>query len=428
MGRWLGSMNPAVGELMGAVIGYAIGKYIDDFFTMILSAKYFSKALQPFGFTLKDCFRITFDKQVFKESIWFGFQSSLTPIVNSFTSLAMVFMYLDKLPQYGTFLALAQVALGITGLMKAQDFQMTANIAESYMNGKKKLASFYVKSAIKWNGFLMIFITSLLISVIPMLLGEVLKLPGLENYLLAAPFILPSLISNFIQSWIGFPDGIITGAKRVGVFTAIRLSEEFLQVFFIWLYLYVLQLQDLGLPGIIFILAFEHAFPRVIKMLMGFVYTHQKILKIKINMMQTFLIPTLASLPVFLIGFSYYAFVFSPMIQFFSFLGAYAVIGPSVIYLIIVLLIVPIFVYMPLSGFLGGWDDFQLYNLKKASKLSGPMKFVAQLFYKSISFGATRSPWHNKFKIDWEGAEKEIKELMEIKENQVDVDYESVSK
>ncbi|MHA1792116.1 MAG: hypothetical protein ACTSVI_05685 [Promethearchaeota archaeon] len=426
LGRYLGNLNPAVGELMGMAIGAAIGAYIDDFFAMWLAAHYFNKAMKPFGVTARDCFGIVFTKEIAKECLWFGFQVSIVPIINTTTGTMMLLMYVDALPQYSTWVTLNGIAAGISGVVNVGSFRLTAALAESYMNGKVKLSRFYLEQTFKWNGFLMCFLTFTLLSILPMLVGEITQLPGLENYRLAAPFIIPTLIHQFFKPWIDIPNSVLVAARHITFYTFVRLTEEALQVFFIWLYLYVLRLNVVfGFPGIVFILAFEHFFPRIIKMTMCWIYIHKKIFKLKLNLMQTFIIPIFSALPTLAFGFLYYTFMFGPIKNAFEvFLGIYALLVPAAIYIFIGLVVIPIFVFLPLTGYLGGWDDFGLLQFRKAVDLSGPSKPISMLLYKAVLFGARKSPYHNKYPIDWSGAAREIEELMILKDKQEYVGYE----
>ncbi len=425
LGRYLGSQNPAVGELMGMVFGTAIGAYVDDFFAMWLSIHYFNKAMKPFGVTARDCMRADFSKDIVKECLWFGLQVSIVPLINTATSTWMLLMYLERMPQYSTWIVLAGLAGGVSGIVDAGSFNLTAAIAESFMNGKKELARFYIETTFKWNGFLMCFLTLTLISVMPMLMTEIIKLPGLENYLLAVPFLVPSLIHKLFMPWIGIPDTILIGTLHISFYTINRIIEEVNQVVFVWLYLYVFNLNiTFGIGGIVYILAFEHFWPRIIKMVACWFFINKRVMKVRINWMQTFIVPLVSSIPVLAAGFLYYTFAFQPLKGLFGFLDEYAVLGPAAIFVLIGLLVFPLFVFLPLTGYLGGWDDFQLLTFRKAVDLSGPTKPVAMLMYKSILFGATRSKFHNRYKIDWTGAAKEIEELMIMKETQAAVKYE----
>ncbi len=420
LGRYLGAQNPMIGELMGAAMGTALGMYVDDFFAMAIGMKYLGKVLQPFGLRVRDLWELGFDKKVAKDCLWFGFQVSIVPIFDSIIGVNILFLYLKGLPQYTSYVAIRDIASGVVGIVNLGTYGTTPLIAESYMNKKTKLASFYITSSIRWNGFLMWMMVAILIAFLPMVFQIILELPELSNYISAQAFIIPLLIHQLFRPFIDFPNGILIGTERVSFFTFIRVSEEILQLFFVWLFLFGVQLQIIwGFFGVVFILSFEHFFPRIIKMIACWVYIKKKLFPIKINWWQTLIGPLFVSFFVYLFGVLYYNTVFK------SLLPIIGILPTAAFSLLFGLTMIPFLIYMPLTGFFGLWDDFNIKTFEKAVAISGPSKFLANLFYKSAKWGISHSPWHNKFKTPWEEAEKEIDELMKLKET---AEYKSFEK
>jgi hypothetical protein len=412
LGRYFGAQNPAIGEMLGATIGTVIGTYVDDFFAMALSMKFLGKVIEPFGLQTRDLWACGFDWPIAKQCMWFGLQMSIVPIINSATSTYMMFMYLTGLPQFTTFVALRDIAAGIVGIVNVGSYGSTPLIAESYMNNKKKLASFYITTSIRWNGFLMWMLVAVLIAFIPMILEVLLALPELANYTQAQVFLIPCLIAVLFRPFVDFPNGILIGTERVSFYTFVRVFEEVLQVFFIWLFLFHLKLQTVyGINGIVFILSFEHFFPRFIKMIMCWVYIKKTLFSLKINWWQTLIGPLIASAAVFGVGQLWFYLVFTPMVP------AIGIIPSAAVTLVFGLIAIPFLIYLPLSGLMGMWDDFSIDTFRKAVEISGPSKFLVKLFYKSTLWGINHSKIHNKFKIEWEVAAKEIAELIEMKQN-----------
>lgn len=410
LGRYWGQQNPAVGDLMGAVIGSAVGAYVDDFFAMWLSSHYLAKVTKQFGFTARDFWRWGFSKDVAKRCLWFGLQVSVVPIINSATGVYMMLLYLEGMPQYTTWIALRDVAGGITGIVNVGSFGLTPIIAESYMNKKEDLAAFYITAAIRWNGFLMWMLTAVLISFLPMVLAVLLSLPELVYYAPAQAFLIPLLIHTLFRPFVDFPNGILIGTERVTFYTFVRVFEEVLQVFFIWLFLYGVRLQEVwGIFGIVFILSFEHFFPRLIKMVMCWVYIRAKLFPIRINWWQTLLGPIVCSTVVFGFGYSWYLFVFTPLV------GLIGILPTAAVTLAVGLVIIPFLFYLPLTGLLGLWDDFSMETFRRAVDLAGPSKWLVSLFYKATAWGVRHSRLHNRFKIPWETANRQIQELMDMK-------------
>ncbi|MHA1684296.1 MAG: hypothetical protein ACTSUE_25390 [Promethearchaeota archaeon] len=419
LGRWVGLKNHAVGEIVGMAIGAAIGAYVDDFFAMWASAYYFNKAMKPFGFTARDCFRVEFDRIIVKQCLWFGFQVSVVPLISTAISTGVLFMMIDSIPAFATYKALVGWIGGLVGFIDQGNFALVPSIAESYMNGKKSLARFYIANSLRWNGFLGIMFSMVLVSAMPMVLDVILDLPGLQYYSLAFVFFVPALLHRMLIPFIQYPDFILVGVLKINFYTFSRVLEEFIYIFENWLFMYVFKIQVVfGLNGIVWLLAMERFIGRVIKMIMMWVYIHRKVFKVKFYFYQMIICPLIAGLPIIAFGLLWKPLVFDPLIPVFSFLGDYDVLGPALITILVAILVVPTCIYLPLTGYLGGWDTFGLMTLKKAINLSGPSKPFAKLIYKSVMTGVRRSKLHNRFKIPWEQPMKEIHELMELKRDQ----------
>ncbi|MHA1730703.1 MAG: hypothetical protein ACTSU5_02115 [Promethearchaeota archaeon] len=418
LGRYIGQRNPAVGDLMGAVLGAAVGAYVDDFFAMALSMWYMSKVTRPFGFSARDCWRFGFSWGVAKRCMWFGFQVSIVPVINSATSTYMLFLYLGGLPQYTTFVAIRDVAAGVAGVVNMSTPGSTPLIAESYMNDKKELASFYITSSIRWNGFLMWMLVAVVVAFIPMIFEVLLELPELANYARAQAFLIPLLIHTIFRPYIDFPNGILIGTERVTFYTAVRLFEEALQVFFVWAFLFWWRLPEVwGFSGIVFVLSFEHFFPRLIKMALCWMYIKTRLFPIKINWWQTLLGPIACSFFVFWFGYAWNILVFVPL------LPVAGVLVTAALTVVVGIVLIPFVFYLPLTGLLGLWDDFSMETFRKAVELSGPSKPLVKLFYRSTLWGVRHSPLHNRFKTPWEAATRELAELSELKRHNEAVLY-----
>jgi hypothetical protein len=147
-------------------------------------------------------------------------------------------------------------------------------------------------------------------------------------------------------------------------------------------------------------------------------YIKKNLFPININWWQTLVGPLIVSVFVYLFGVIWYHVIFIPML---SLLG---IIPAAAISLLFGLIMIPFLIYMPLTGLFGIWDDFNIKTFKKAVEISGPSRWIVNLFYKSAVWGISHSRLHNKFKIPWEDAEREIDELMELKKNAEAKTYE----
>lgn len=412
-GRAWGQANPQYGDLFGATIGLAIGGYFMDFVVMGLSAHYFNQAIRPFGYSFRDAWRIEFDWTVVKESLWFGAQTSIVPIINTVTSTWMLLLYVEALPQYTTWVFIAEIASGIGGAINVGDFGMTPPISEAYSNGKKKLSLYYVQTALKWNGFFMMLLICIIGGFAPMILSRLTQIPDLAPYANAVGFIPFFLIAAVFRPFIDIPNSILMGTLHIGFYTFARITEEIFQVFFVWFFLYGIRIHEtLGMLGIFIIFGWEHFFPRLIKMAICFIYINRNIFQVKINWMPSFVIPLIAASPVIIIALVWQFWVFDVLI---AALGIYLA---AAITLVIAVIPIPLLIFLPLTGILGGWDTNQLKIFKKSTDLSGPSKFIVFPFYKMVSFWAAKSKYTNQWRIPWEDAEREIDELHLIKASQ----------
>ncbi|MEX2758164.1 MAG: hypothetical protein Q6365_022510, partial [Candidatus Sigynarchaeota archaeon] len=143
LGRWYGETHPEMGMIMGMAIGASIGGYIDDIFIMFVSGYFFNKILKKAGITFKDAWQFKFGRDVIRNCLFYGAQTSVIPIINSFTGTLAFFWYVDMIPGLATWKALAGFAANFSGIIDSVGrFSLTAAIAESYSIGKKELAEF----------------------------------------------------------------------------------------------------------------------------------------------------------------------------------------------------------------------------------------------------------------------------------------------
>ena len=410
--RYWGSKNPAYGELMGAVIGMAIGGYVDDFAAMALSAYYFNKIMRPYGITFRETWRFSFGKDVIWNCIYYGFQVSIVPIIGTAVGTVIQLLYLSNIPQYTTWLAIAGLGSSIAGIVSVWDFNLGPSLAEAYPNGKIKLSQFYVAYSFAWQNFFAMLYLAILISYYPLVVYFINHVDGLENYQSAVVFILPMVIPKIFGPIFDLPGGILWAALKIHVDVITRLIELGANVFFVWLFVFYLRIQDNGIAGIVFIFTFDGFFAKVIKITAQWFYIKKNIFEIKIYWMTSVVIPLAAGLPIYLFSGIWTNLVILPLIN------AIGIIPAAVVTVILGIFIIPFFGYLPFLGILGKWDDFQLYTFKRAVSMSGPSRIFFIPFLKSIEMGVTvgrRLKTHNRFKIPWDDAEREMIELDQMK-------------
>ena len=119
--------------------------------------------------------------------------------------------------------------------------QMVPLFSESFLNGKKKLAEFYVKQSFRFiyltfGIFISIFLLILTI------LENILLEWGLVNYLLIIPLIIPLLCKNLITFSNALGDQIIIGTDNPNFLMKVRIVEDTIKILFTFSFLVWLQI------------------------------------------------------------------------------------------------------------------------------------------------------------------------------------------
>lgn len=409
LGRMWGMANPAVGEIMGIAIGANIGIYVDDFFAMWLSAWFFSKAMKDEGIEVRDCFRIDFDWALVKEALIFGVKTGLPSLIGVGTGLIILMINVTYIPQYTTFNTLLSLIGGIAGMINFGGISApTPLLAESYLNGKRKLTQFYIAQTWRYILLFQMLFVPIILSVYTVLEKFFIEF-GMDNYLLAIPFFFPKLVRELQQPLTSFADSIQLGTNHPTFLMFLRLSEELLKVVFTALWVVWLALPDkYGIDALVWILPCG-IYPAILfKTITAYIYIHKKIVPLKINKWQTFAVPLSSGAVMFVILYSFLRFI-QPSLE--SLLGFL----PSIIITIIFLLIVVLFGYLPVTALLGGWDTESLREFKQAAEMSGPSRWFVWPMYRLTEWGCKKSNLYNKYPIPHEDAIREARELLEIK-------------
>ena len=411
LGRWWGMNDPAIGEIMGIAIGANIGVYIDDFFSMILSAWFFQKAMKKEGIKARDCFRVGFDRKLVKEALWFGIKTGMPTLTGVATGLVILWINITFIPQYTTWATLNGLMSGISGFVNWGGVAApTPLIAEAYLNGKKKLTQYYVAQTWRYiTLFQFLFLPSIL--AVYLVLNKFFINFNMDNYLLAIPFFLPTLIRHFQQPYTSFADSMQLGTNHPNFLMVLRFAEEILKVFFTVLWIVWLRLpQQYGLDALIWIIPCG-IYPAIMfKTIIAYIYIHVKIVKLKFGLWQTFVAPVVSGAILALGLFTFILFGF-PVIE--NAWGFFAALGIAIAFLILVLL----FGYLPLTVFLGGWDTESLREFKNAARMSGPSKFFVWPMYLLTEAVSKKTRMFNRFPIKYDEAIKEARELLQIKKS-----------
>jgi O-antigen/teichoic acid export membrane protein len=398
IGRYLGSQNPIMGELMGATMGYIIGLYIDDFLALLLSAYYFSKILRPYGISIWDTFIPRVSKKVMKESLSFGLKNMAQGLFYEVSMLFMTFIQMLWLPNYATIIGLFTIADTVTRVV-IQDLPTNASVSEAYNSGKLKLTDYYIQSQFKWYGILTFYLAVEIGMLIPPIIGKIAA-----NYSAAAGMIPFLMVSRFFIGPIHFSDSVQQGCNKpeYAAYSLFVQMAARLISFTAWFPNYNLVTAYL-LADVPAVLA---------KNIFAWWLIDRKIIKVRINVWQTLITPAISIIPLIPINlFFVYLFNIYATDQITAILIA-------AVFMVFILFGAPIFVVFPIIGFFGGWDQKGLLHLQNAGAISGPSKVIVNLMHKFALIGMNHSPlkhYSYKFRIPWEEADREANELIELR-------------
>jgi hypothetical protein len=414
-GKYILGANPVYGELIGIAIGFAIGTYVDDFFSMGFAMLYFRKAIAPMGFTLTDCFIPHVERDVMVNSIKFGFVVAVPGLIGSFFGTITTLWWYTMVPGYLTLVALSRLADELANIVKrGGGINVKATISEAYNNKKIELTSYYVSMSWKFVMFFMFAIGSVVFSFIPLLLRVLLVAGGAENYVLAAAFIIPNIIATSIEEPIGTSENIILGANKPLVVTVVDIIGMGASFGLTYLYLFVWRIQDVyGFQGLIWLLplgGFPIAFTRLI---IFWRYIHKNICPVKFREFgwQAFVAPLIPSLILAGIAQLWQIFVFPPMVEAFGGTNL-ALIIAGTISILFAFIVCVMLIFFPLYTAFGGWDDNTLSIFHEAVEISGPSRFLFRPIDKVSQWLGLKSPLHNRFPIQYQKAKEEAIELM----------------
>jgi len=404
IGRWIGIQNPAIGEVVGATVGYIIGTYIDDFFAMVLSAYFFSKVLKSYGLKARDAFIPDFDRKIVKDCFTFGGKLLFAYVIDAGVNFAILWMVISWLPNYATITGLYSIASGIAGVVSVS-FTITPAISESYNNGKKELTKFIIES--QWKNWFLLAL--FLMSEVAIFIPPVLKAIGGE-YGEASWMIPILLISRFFVFPINFGSDICQGADKPEYRTYALIFEQTTRFFS-----YIAMISPWGITSVIgeqyvivvYLLADLPAY--LMKLCVQWWFVQKKTIKTRFSSpYQVFIAPiiTIAALvPLNLVLVSVFNIIeaqYAPYIL--------VPLAVAAGFLLLILFAFPILVFF-IYGLVGGWDDYQLRQFRNAMLISGPSRAYVNVLYKATSWAHRKSKLANRFPIDHEAAELEAMDL-----------------
>ena len=311
----------------------------------------------------------------------------------------------DSSRQYTTVLILSYIGGSIPDTMDWFGVpSITALVSESYMNNKKQLTQYYVGQLWRFNAMLQGFFVPLMITISFVMPTAWLAL-GMTFYVGASIFILPRLLKNFILKYTGIPGQVVYGGNRPNYPLVTGLIGSGLNTLLLYLYLVVWQIPRRGILETALIMEWGMLPLDIFWGVLAYCYIHYTMVKLKIPLKQIiigFFFPAAISL-VIMLGIK--RAVFDTLNTNYGFFVA---LVPSILTLASVLF----FVYFPLTGLMGGWDETNLEEFRKVSVMSGPSKIIVIPIYKLINFFCQKSPLHGRFAMPVAGVVQEAQELL----------------
>nr|MDO8113688.1 hypothetical protein [Candidatus Sigynarchaeota archaeon] len=408
LGRYIGTLIPSVGELIGATFGFILGTYLDDFMAMVMSGYFFAKVLKPFGIRLRDALVPDFDKAVVKQCLTFGGKLLFAHIFDTGISFTILWMVIAWLPNYATITGLYSIADGIARVISIS-FTITPAISEAYNNKKKELTKFIIES--QWKNW---FLLSLFLSVeVAIFIPPVLRAVGGE-YASAAWMIPILMVSRFFVFPINFGSDICQGADKPEYRTYALMFEQTARFFS-----YIFMISPFGILRIIgeqyaivtYLLADLPAY--LTKLIVQWTFVQKKTIKTRFSSpYQVFVAPAISVAAFIPINLGIVAIFNELYVQYAPDLLVPLITAAG--FLLLILFAFPILLFF-IYGFIGGWDDYQLRQFRNAMLISGPSRPYVNALYRITSWAHKKSKLGNRFPIDHEAAEMEAMELTMIK-------------
>ncbi len=380
IGRLWGAANPIIGEALGAGIGYSIARYFDYWMTFIVSVLMFKKL----GFSPMTCFRIDFSKDEFKEVMLYGsklaFGESFVQI-GYFLQIIITSLFIAN---YSNELGYFQLTwnLGmIVQIVTLYGQSLLGAFSESSSHNKKTLTKLYVYQALRWGNYFGFFLVSVLMAVgAKFLVGAA----GPEYGGPAVKFLIPLLLFHTfgIYSWL--VDAVFQGTGNPMYAALVWIIEQTTRA--ILMLILVLILNDMVAVLLAYI-------PAVLtKDIIAWIIVKRKIIDYKVYSYKTFVTPAIASIINFIVIFFVGELLWMiPMGD--------KIVNTALLFVLGTFIF--LYFYAFVDGFLGGYDSNTLKELEKsANMIGGSLGKLPKVLYKSASFGAKLSPFHNKFKID----------------------------
>ncbi|MEX2755141.1 MAG: lipopolysaccharide biosynthesis protein [Candidatus Sigynarchaeota archaeon] len=391
--KFLGSLNPVFGETMGSTFGFIVGLYMNNVITFLLSAKTIKDVLGKINpsWTLKTVFRAEFPRAIFDECLRFGAQSMAATFIDTFFKMVLTSLAISWLPNYGTIYGILAITISVAGLINV-GIPITPIVSEAYNNRKIDLTEYYIGHGLKYCGVFASMFGSTILAIAPIFL--VLSGP----YAMATLFLPYVAMTRILFAFSKLLDDCTTGCNRPSLRIVYVMIENASRLVFMAVFVLELKMGWIG-----YLLA--ETCGLLAKNVAGWIIFRFKVMRLYMSFTQTVLLPLIAGIAQYTVlkalialVFPWFSWLFGPVIA----IGIFVVIG---------MVITPVYVYWTVYTIGGGWDPVGLDILKEATEIADISKPIAKLFNDIAQKLARKSPLYNKFPIHFRSAQFELDEL-----------------
>ncbi|MHA1819383.1 MAG: hypothetical protein ACTSU2_05475 [Promethearchaeota archaeon] len=394
----LGAKNPMIGKVIGASLGITMGEVFKTFGLLLISGIVFGRMDKRFS--IWSMFRVDFDLVLAKETLWFGLKSMLSTVIylfGNFTFTIIIMFKLDNYTYWGTFIGSATFLLYPITFMNILYESSLPTTAEAYGNKCYKLTEAYISFGWKYFGVFASLVFASFFFFLSKMLTQIL--PPL--YKPMGFFIGFYSITKLISGLGDFSRLFLVAIDRVGLYILFVLIEQIIRIT-----LLLLLIDRIAHPE--FLLIFGELPGVIVKVLLTWVYTNKKIIRVKIYIWQTVIAPLIATIGFVIVGTILMKF-------YYQLISGQSALVPTIIFSFIIFMGLTITIYPLILALAGGWDKETMRQLEFAISHSGPSKPFSYIFLKSTQFGNKISSLYNRFPIDFKEATSEIEYLMRLK-------------
>ena len=251
LGLWWGGNNPLFGEMYGLALGWAIGSYVDDFFTFGLGMYWLSKILDRYGIRMWEIYGQKVPPKVWKSGLSYSMRLMPKTVFSAIMGFSNFLVQYEGLPGYMTYQGLIREAENLKKFVGWSDDiinKSQPSYSEAFNNGKSELTKYYIGQGLKYNSFFFMILGAFNIFCLPLILEIAFEAEFLPDTWRLVGEIVPILIITWI--WSPYNDvaskmTYISGHPEIN--TVLDIIGSLVGLFFTWYFLIVLELSWLGM-------------------------------------------------------------------------------------------------------------------------------------------------------------------------------------